>query len=143
MKVYKYNGASGVFVCELQVDTSRTFGLLPAHTTTKVPPNVADDMQAVYSETLGIWTVKPKPVKVPAEVSMWKAKSVIALRGYSGQVEHELALLAEPEVTVAKLKWQHATVIARSDALVSYMAAKFGWDAEYVDGMFIEAAQLK
>lgn len=142
MKVYKYDGTSGVFLFELQIDTSRTFGLLPAHTTTKVPPTVASDMQAVFSSALGIWTVKPKPISVPTEVSMWKAKSVLALRGYVGQVEHELALLPEPEATVATLKWQHATVIARSDSLVSHMTSKFGWDTEYVDGLFLEASQL-
>lgn len=141
MNVYHYTATEPhVFTVATCANNSHA---LPPNCTKTPPPTTADDMQAVFSTALGVWTVKPKPISVPTEVSMWKAKSVLALRGYVGQVEHELALLPEPEATVAKLKWQHATVIARSDSLVSNMASKFGWDTEYVDGLFLEAHQLK
>lgn len=144
MKVYHYT-ATEPHVFTVAADANSAYGLPPHCTVTPPPTSVAEGKVAAYSTTLGVWTVRddPNAVTVPTEVSMWKAKSVLALRKYMGQIEHELAIMSEPEATVAMYKWQHATVIARSDTLMAYMADKFGWDSDYVDGLFVEAAQLK
>ena len=144
MKIYHY-AAKEPHMFTLATNTNNSLALPPNCTVTPPPTSLPEGKVAAYSVTLGVWTVRddPNAAKVPTEVSMWKAKAVIALRGYTEQVEYEIALLAEPEATAAKLKWQHASVISRAEPLVSHMATKFGWDDEYVDGMFIEAAQLK
>ena len=144
MKVYHYTIAEP-HVFTVVTDANNSYALPPHCTVTPPPPSLPEGKVAAYSTTLGVWTVRddPNAVKVPTEVSMWKAKSVLALRGCIDQIEHELSLLGEPDATVAKSKWQYAPVIARTDSFVAYMAAKFGWDSGYVDGLFVEAAQLK
>ena len=143
MKVYHYTAAEPhVFTVATDANSSHA---LPPHCTTTPPPPLLEGKVAAYAPTLGVWTTRDDPnlTKVPTDVSMWQAKTVLALRGCIPQIEHELALMSEPEATVAKSKWQYATTVGRNDTLVSYMAAKFGWDSDYVDGLFVEAARLK
>lgn len=140
MKVYHYNHVAPHEL--IYTGNARSNEVLPPNCTTKSPPTIPVGKVAAFSVELGVWTVRDATVKVPTEVSMWKAKSVLALRGYTAQIEHELNTLPEPSATVAKLKWQHATIIARNDPLVTHMTTKFGWSVEDVDSMFIEAAQL-
>lgn len=113
------------------------------NTTTIAPPPAQAGKVSKWSPTVGTWVQADKPVEVPTEVSMWKAKSIIDAQGYLTEVETLISQMTGADGVVAKHKWAYATVVSRNDGLVTSMQAAFGWSDAVVDGMFIAAANLK
>ena len=113
------------------------------NTTTIAPPPAQAGKVSKWSPTIGTWVQADKPVEVPVEVAMWKAKSILDAQGYLSTADALISQMTGAEGVVAKHKWAHATVVNRKDALVAGIQMATGWTNEVVDGMFIAAANLK
>ena len=113
------------------------------NTTTIAPPPAQAGKVSKWSPTIGTWVQADKPVEVPVEVAMWKAKSILDAQGYLTAADSLISQMTGAEGVVAKHKWAHATVVNRKDPLVAGIQMAMGWTNEVVDGMFIAAANLK
>lgn len=112
------------------------------NTTTIAPPPAQAGKVSKWSPTIGTWVQADKPVEVPVEVAMWKAKSILDAQGLLPSIEKTLADIPSDDGIIARQKWAHATIVSRKDGLVTSMQAAFGWTDEVVDGMFIAAANV-
>ena len=113
------------------------------NTTPIAPPPAQAGKASKWSPSVGTWVQVDKPVEVPAEVAMWKAKSILDAQGYLATADSLISQMTGAEGVVAKHKWAHATVVSRKDPLVAGIQMTMGWTNEVVDGMFIAAANLK
>lgn len=113
------------------------------NTTTIAPPPAQAGKMSKWSPSVGTWVQVDKPVEVPTEVSMWKAKSILEVQGYLSTADSIISQMSGAESVVAKHKWAHATTVSRKDPLVAGIQVAMGWTDEVVDGMFIAAANLK
>ena len=113
------------------------------NTTTIAPPPAQAGKMSKWSPSVGTWVQVDKPVEVPVEVAMWKAKSILDAQGYLTVADTLISQMAGADGVVAKHKWAHATVVSRKDPLVAGIQMTMGWTDEVVDGMFIAAANLK
>ena len=113
------------------------------NTTTIAPPPAQAGKVSKWSPTIGTWVQADKPVEVPVEVAMWKAKSILDAQGYLTEADSLISQMTGAEGVVAKHKWAHATVVSRKDSVVAGIQMAMGWTDEVVDGMFIAAANLK
>ena len=140
MELYHYNSDGYLVFVSAAADTSTG---LPPNCTTVTPAPAQPGKIQKWSATVGTWVQVDKPVKVPAEVSMWKAKTILDAQGVLPSVEKVIADISGVDGIVARQKWTHATVVSRTDALVTNMQTAFGWSDAVIDGMFIAAANLK
>ena len=113
------------------------------NTTTIAPPPAQAGKASKWSPSVGTWVQVDKPVEVPAEVAMWKAKSILDAQGYLATADSLISQMTGAEGVVAKHKWAHATVVDRKDPVVAGIQVAMGWSDAVVDGMFIAAANLK
>lgn len=113
------------------------------NTTSIAPPPAQAGKVSKWSPSVGTWVQVDKPVEVPAEVAMWKAKSILEVQGYLATADTLIAQMTGADSVVAKHKWTHATVVGRKDTLVADIQTAMGWTDEVVDGIFIAAANLK
>lgn len=113
------------------------------NTTTIAPPPAQAGKVSKWSPSVGTWVQVNKPVEVPAEVAMWKAKSILDAQGYLTEAETLISQMTGADGVVAKYKWAHASVVSRKDSLIAGIQVAMGWSDEVVDGMFIAAANLK
>ena len=112
------------------------------NTTSIAPPPAQTGKVSKWSPSVGTWVQVDKPVEVPAEVAMWKAKSILEVQGYLATADTLIAQMSGADGVVSKHKWAHATVLSRKDTLVAGIQTAMGWTDEVVDGMFIAAANL-
>lgn len=112
------------------------------NTTTIAPPPAQAGKVSKWSPAVGTWVQVDKPVEVPAEVAMWKVKSILEVQGYLATADTIIAQMSGADGVVSKHKWAHATVVNRKDTLVAGIQTAMGWTDEVVDGMFIAAANL-
>ena len=113
------------------------------NTTTIAPPPAQAGKMSKWSPSVGTWVQVDKPVEVPVEVAMWKAKSILDAQGYLTAADRLISQMTGADGVVAKHKWAHATVVSRKDSVVASIQVAMGWTDEVVDGMFIAAANLK
>ena len=113
------------------------------NTTTIAPPPAQAGKVSKWSPTVGTWVQVDRPVAVPAEVAMWKAKSILEAQGVLPAIKKAINTMPGDSGIVARQKWAHATVVSRTDSLVTVMQSSMGWSDEVVDGMFIAAANLE
>ena len=113
------------------------------NTTPIAPPPAQAGKVSKWSPSVGTWVQVDKPVEVPVEVAMWKAKSILDAQGYLTAADSLISQMTGADGVVAKHKWAHATVVSRKDPLVAGIQMTMGWTNEVVDGMFIAAANLK
>ena len=140
MKLYHYNSDGYLVLVSAAADTSTG---LPPNCTTIAPAPAQAGKVSKWSPSVGTWVQADKPVEVPAEVAMWKAKSILDVQGYLTTADTLISQMTGAEGVVAKHKWAHATVVSRKDSLVAGIQMATGWTDEVVDGMFIAAANLK
>ena len=140
MELYHYNSDGYLVHVSAAADTSTG---LPPNCTSVAPAPAKPGKIQKWSATVGTWVQVDKPVKVPSEVSMWKAKTILEVQGILPSVEKVIADIPGDDGIVARQKWAHATVVSRTDALVTNMQTAFGWSDAVIDGMFIAAANLK
>ena len=140
MKLYHYNSDGYLVYVSVDIDTS---AVLPPNCTFITPPPAQAGKVSKWSPTVGTWVQVSKPVEVPAEVAMWKAKSILEAQGYLTEAETLISQMTGADGVVAKHKWAHATVVSRKDSLVAGIQVAMGWSDAVVDGMFIAAANLK
>lgn len=143
MKLYKYDPKTHVFETELEYNSAALFGASIPNTTSIAPPPAQAGKVSKWSPSVGTWVQVDKPVEVPTEVSMWKAKFILEVQGYLAQADALISQMSGADGVVAKHKWTHATVVNRKDPLVAGIQVAMGWTDEVVDGMFIAAANLK
>ena len=140
MELYHYNSDGYLVHVSAAADTSTG---LPPNCTIIAPPPAQAGKVSKWSPSVGTWVQVNKPVEVPAEVAMWKAKSIIEAQGYLTEAETLISQMTGADGVVAKHKWAHATVVSRKDSVVAGIQAAMGWSDAVVDGMFIAAANLK
>ena len=128
----------------MHVLTTYNVGNVSIPKTTPIAPLPAQAGKvSKWSPTVGTWVQVDKPVAVPAEVSMWKAKAILEVQGVLPDVVKAINTMPGDSGVVARQKWAHATVVSRTDSLVTVMQSSMGWSDAVVDGMFIAAANLK
>ena len=140
MDLYHYNADNVLVHTSRNVPTTTT---LPPNCTTVAPAPAQPGKIQKWSAAMGTWVQVDKPVAVPVEVAMWKAKSILEVQGVLPDVVKAINTMPGDEGIVARQKWEHATVVSRTDSLVTGMQSSMGWSDAVVDGMFIAAANLK
>lgn len=140
MELYHYN--SDGYLVHTSAAADMSTGIPPNCTTVAPAPAQPGKIQK-WSATMGTWVQVDKPVTVPSEVSMWKAKSILEAQGFLPDIEKAINALPGEYGIVARQKWAHATVVSRTDVLVANLQVAFGWSDAVIDGMFIAAANIK
>ncbi|OZI31728.1 hypothetical protein CAL29_28045 [Bordetella genomosp. 10] len=84
---------------------------------------------------------KPAPVVVPAEVTRYQARRVLAERGLLSQVQAYFDAL--PDTDMSKLAWNEAPSVRRDSEALIAAAHALGLTDEQIDQMFVEASQIK
>ena len=140
MDLYHYNADNVLVYTSRNVPTTTT---LPPNCTPVAPAPAQPGKIQKWSAAMGTWVQVDKPVTVPSEVAMWKAKSILGVQGFLPDVEKAVNEMPGDEGIVSRQKWAHATVVSRTDVLVANMQVAFGWSDAVIDGMFIAAANLK
>ena len=140
MELYHYNSDGYLVYVSTAADIST--GIPPSCTTVAPAPAQPGKIQK-WSATMGTWVQVDKPAAVPNEVSMWKAKSILEAQGFLPDIEKAINAMPGDDGIVARQKWAHATVVSRTDILVSSMQAAFGWSDAVIDGMFVAAYNIK
>ena len=140
MNLYHYNTDNLLVYVTYNVGAA---SVIPPNCTTVAPaPAQAGKIQK-WSPTMGTWVQVDKPVAVPSEVPMWKAKSILEAQGFLPDLEKAINTMPGDSGIVARQKWAHATAVSREDPVVAGMQVAMGWSDAVVDGMFIAAANLK
>lgn len=91
-----------------------------------------------------------EPVKVPTSVTPRQARLALALTPSSDEnfphalayIEYAFTQLEEPSKTLAKISWEYAVTIERSDPLIGQIKTVIGLTDEDLDDLFIQASTL-
>jgi hypothetical protein len=84
----------------------------------------------------------PVVPSVPEEVTAWQAKTALLNAGLLLDVESAIIGMTGIDGAAARKDWFSAPTWRRSWPLVAAMQQAFGWPNNYVDQLFIAAAQL-
>lgn len=82
------------------------------------------------------------PAQVPASVTMRQARLALLNNSLLDDVAPAIAALPEPDRTRAQIEWEYSNALERGNPFVATLGAALGLDAEALDDLFIEAAQL-
>ncbi|MES2183037.1 MAG: hypothetical protein V4505_00695 [Pseudomonadota bacterium] len=85
------------------------------------------------------------PPAVPQSVAMWKARTVLLDvdgQNLNPRVDQLIAALPEPYQSAAKVKWDYAGFVDRTDSLVLALIQQTSLTEERTDALFIQAATL-
>ena len=90
-------------------------------------------------------TPQPADVALPpaiTEVTMYQARTAMLRAGLLPAVEAALTAMPGQAGDEARIKWEFAGTVSRSDALVQGLIASLNLSSEQVDTLFAEAALL-
>lgn len=82
------------------------------------------------------------PARVPREIELWQAKSIMSAMGLISQVEAAIAAMPDPQRAVVQCAWSGNARLARRGPTVTALAPALGLTDEQLDAMFIQAAAL-
>lgn len=85
---------------------------------------------------------EPIPEPVPYEISLWRAKAVLAASGLLETVEAMIVALPAPDGDIVRLAWNNAAPLVRDGATIAALAPQMGLTDEQIDNMFRQAANL-
>jgi len=77
--------------------------------------------------------------RVPAEVSMQRARLALLNHGLLDQVDTVIAAMPEPDKTKAKIAWEYSGVVQRTHPLITTLGTILGLDDAALDNLFREA----
>ncbi|CAB5517426.1 hypothetical protein [Achromobacter anxifer] len=86
---------------------------------------------------------KPSPAAppVPEVVSRFQARAALLQAGVLDDVT--MAMQGPGIDPLMKMAWEEAQEFRRASPTVATMAESFGWDAQYVDALFVAAASIE
>jgi len=82
-------------------------------------------------------------IPVPAEVQLWKIRTVLKLSGMETQIESAMEQLEEPIKTAAVSIWNYGTSIDRASQTIAFIQNVLGMSDKDVDQIFIQANTLE
>ena len=82
------------------------------------------------------------PARVPREIELWQAKSIMSAMGLISQVEAAIAAMPDPQRAVVQCAWSGNARLARRGPTVTALAPALGLTDEQLDAMFLQAAAL-
>ena len=80
---------------------------------------------------------------VPAEITLWRAKSVLLLNGLLSAVESEVQSLSGDEGNIIKTAWNNGVSLNRNSLTIKRIAEKMNLTDEKIDNLFIQANKLE
>ena len=80
---------------------------------------------------------------VPAEVALWRIRTILKLDDKETMIEDALNRLEEPIKTGALYIWQYGTSIERASQTVSLLQNILTFTSEQVDDIFIQAQNIE
>lgn len=87
--------------------------------------------------------INPPPVVVvPSSVTMRQARLALLGEGLLDFVEDAIASLPEDIGRAARIEWEFATHVHRSNKLIGAVTAQLGMSEQEVDDLFITASQI-
>lgn len=100
--------------------------------------------QATAEEELAIALHQEQARKdtVPIEVSLRQARLALFDNGEFGKVEAVLAGLPSPAKERAAIEWTTSQFIRRDSPLLQSLKPILGWDEDFLDLLFTEAAKI-
>lgn len=112
-------------------------------------PNEPFDNEEVLAPFLALWQaahaaatqVNPTPT-VPARISKLQAELQLYMMGELASIEAMIEAAAAAGDVGLRIYWRSTSHIERNHLALAAIANAKGWTAEYVDQMFIDAAQL-
>ena len=107
------------------------------------PDNVTDDF--TYDGTNFNEPPPPPPPPeppIPSTVSMYQARTALSRAGHLATVEAALATMPGPAGEEARIKWEFAPTVKRTDALTAAMAGVLGLTEQQLDDLFTTAAAI-
>ena len=81
-------------------------------------------------------------IKIPQEVQLWRARTVLKLLGMEQVIEVALNSLDEPLKTGALYIWQFGTTVERNSQTVLLLQTVLGLTDAQVDDIFIQAENI-
>ena len=88
------------------------------------------------------FSAPPSPPVIPQSVTMRQARLALLNNSLLDDVAPAIATLPEPDRTRAQIEWEYSNALERGNPFVATLGAALGLDAEAMDDLFIEAAQL-
>ncbi len=101
----------------------------------------ADPTSSLQSMINGTDLPAPPP-RIPREVELWQAKSIMDSMGLIPQVEAAIAAMPDAASTVVTCAWSGNARLTRRGPTVAALAPALGLTAEQLDAMFVQAAAL-
>jgi hypothetical protein len=87
------------------------------------------------------WAVVPAPPpRVPDEIQMWQARTILAQSGLLSSINAAVAASNNAEIQIA---WEYAPNVVRRSTFVATMATALGLTEAQLDAMFIAGALIK
>jgi hypothetical protein len=87
------------------------------------------------------WAVVPAPPpRVPDEIQMWQARTILAQSGLLASINAAVAASNNAEIQIA---WEYAPNVVRRSTFVATMATALGLTDAQLDAMFIAGALIK
>ena len=87
-------------------------------------------------------TYVPPPSKVPQAVTMRQARLALLGVGLLQSVSDAVAAMPGIEGDAARIEWEYAQDVQRSNPFVAQLGAALGLDDAEIDALFVEAAKL-
>ena len=117
------NGQMDMLAADLGADAPAYQALMDEIAATYVPP-------------------EPEPPYIPQSVTPRQARLALFGAGLLDQVEMAIESMEDPTKTVAKINWEYATAIVRTDEWVVGLGGALGLTDEQLDQLFITASEL-
>lgn len=152
-KIVSQLDTNGYFVAAVSADESPLepgVFLIPAGAVDAEPPMVPEGKVALRQGESWVFVNPPAllpdqepPIQgVPQIVSMRQARLALLSAGLLGSVESVIDGLESPQKEAARIEWEYAQEVRRTDPLVLLLAPALNLSEEAIDGLFTRAAGL-
>jgi hypothetical protein len=109
-------------------------------TTSIFPPDVPAGQRLIW--TGDTWALEDIPIPPPSRITMRQARLVLLSAGLLDKVNAAIAAMQGAAGEAARIEWEYAHDIERTNPLFSQLAEALGLSEAQIDNLFIEAAKL-